>query len=236
MVQPPLRSSAHIPDEAITLLYEDAELLVVSKPSGLLSVPGKTHDKADCLIGRLQKRWPNALTVHRLDQGTSGVAVVALSPAAHRALSMQFEARSTAKTYEALVDGLVLADAGTVDQPIGIDLENRPKRCIDTEHGRASITHWQVLKRDAATLRTHLLLKPETGRTHQLRVHCAWLGHAILGDHLYASDAVFKASQRLMLHAANLAFDHPVTGKRLQITAAWQCVPTPAEPAESHPE
>jgi tRNA pseudouridine32 synthase / 23S rRNA pseudouridine746 synthase len=222
----PAPDSRAIPDAAITLLYEDAHLLAVSKPSGLLSVPGKTADKADCLITRLQVRWPTALTVHRLDQATSGVMVVALGKDAQRALSMAFQARSTLKVYEAVVDGLVSNDRGTIDAPIGDDLARRPLRFIDPAHGRASVTHYEVLRRDELANTTTLRLTPETGRTHQLRVHLAHLGHAILGDHLYASAEVYARAPRLMLHAAALSLNHPATGATLKLEAPW---PTDAE-------
>ncbi len=218
----PAPDSSLIPDSAIELLFEDAHMLVVAKPSGLLSVPGKTADKADCLISRLQKRWPDALTVHRLDQATSGVAVLARGKAAHRSLSMQFEARSVFKRYEAVADGLASADEGKINAPIGDDLTRRPLRIIDPIHGRPSVTHWKVLRRDATNHSTHFSLTPETGRTHQIRVHLAHIGHAIWGDHLYASPEVYGKSNRLMLHAAELTVSHPVTGERMSFAAGWR--------------
>ncbi len=221
IAQGPAPSSAHITDADIGILHVDEQLLVVNKPSGLLAVPGKGPDKADCLITRLQKRWPDALTVHRLDQSTSGVVVFGRGKAAQSFLSKQFEARTIQKRYEAVVDGLPIADHGTIDAPIGDDLAQRPLRHIDPTHGRASISHWAVLARDPATHSTRLSLKPETGRTHQLRVHCAFIGHPIWGDHLYASTDVFAKSTRLMLHAAEIELCHPRRGERVGFEAIW---------------
>lgn len=219
--QRPAPSSDHIPDSDIGILHVDEHILVVNKPSGLLSVPGKGPEKADCLITRLQKRWPDALTVHRLDQSTSGVVVFGRGKAAQSFLSKQFEARSIQKRYEATVDGIVAQDIGTINQPIGDDLAHRPLRHIDPINGRPSISHWNVLSRDPFTHSTCLSLHPETGRTHQLRVHCAFIGHAIWGDHLYASAEVYAKSPRLMLHAAEIGFTHPTSGDRVAFAAAW---------------
>jgi tRNA pseudouridine32 synthase / 23S rRNA pseudouridine746 synthase len=220
----PAPDSSLIPDEAIEILYVDEHIIVVNKPSGLLSVPGKTPDKADCLIARMQKRWADALTVHRLDQATSGVVVLARGKAAHRHLSMQFEARTVQKRYEAVADGMAEQDSGTINAPIGDDLTRRPLRIIDPVHGRPSVTHWQVLSRDAEKNCTHFSLKPETGRTHQIRVHLAHIGHAIWGDHLYGSPEVYAKSARLLLHAAELSFAHPASGAsgaRASFSASW---------------
>ncbi len=219
--QPPAPSSEHIRDEDIGILHIDEHIIVVNKPSGLLSVPGKGPEKADCLIARLQKRWPDALTVHRLDQSTSGVVIFGRGKAAQSFLSKQFEARTISKRYEATVDGLVQFDNSTINQPIGDDLAHRPLRHVDPVNGRPSISHLTVLSRDESTHSTHLSLKPETGRTHQLRVHCAFIGHPIWGDHLYASAEVYAKSPRLMLHAAEMGFAHPASGQRMLIGVHW---------------
>jgi tRNA pseudouridine32 synthase / 23S rRNA pseudouridine746 synthase len=213
-----------MPDSAIDVLHVDDACLVVGKPCGMLSVPGKGQGKADCLIARLHKRWPDALTVHRLDQSTSGVVVLARGKANERHLSMQFQARTVQKRYQAQVWGWPEADNGLIDAPIGQDWEHRPMRHIDWANGRPSQTRWRVLQRmgGGALPPTSLLdLEPLTGRTHQLRVHMAHLGHPMLGDHLYAPDEAYNAAPRLMLHAAELAFDHPITQARMLFSQTW---------------
>ncbi|HWH72695.1 MAG TPA: RluA family pseudouridine synthase [Methylibium sp.] len=187
-------------------LYADAALLVVVKPAGLLAVPGRGADKQDCLSARLQRRWPGARIVHRLDEATSGLMVFALDLPTQRALGRAFEHREVDKGYVAVVAGRVAATAGVIDLPIGADWADRPRRRIDPAGGRPALTRWRVLAQDATT--TRLALEPLTGRTHQLRVHLAALGHPIVGDRLYGG----PPADRLRLHASLLAFVHPVDG------------------------
>lgn len=186
----------------------DEHLLVVDKPAGLLSVPGRAPENRDCLVSRLQSAYPDALTVHRLDQVTSGLVVFARGAAMQRALSMLFERREVEKRYEALVEGVVEADAGEIDLPLICDWPNRPRQKVDFDIGKPSLTRWRVLARDARTARTRLALEPLTGRTHQLRVHLASIGHPIVGDAFYGA----SPAARVCLHAARLGFSHPATG------------------------
>lgn len=201
--------------DGFTILHEDAHLLVVDKACGLLTVPGIGPEKADCLIARLQGRWPGARVVHRLDRDTSGVLVVARDAATHRALSMQFERRETAKTYVALAAGHPPKDEGEIDLPIRKDLVNTPLQVIDFVHGRPSVTRWRVRERLDGPPRTRFELTPVTGRSHQLRVHLLAIGHPILGDDLYAPAEARAMSPRLCLHAERLEFVHPATSSRV---------------------
>ena len=209
------------------LIYEDSALLVFNKPSGLLSVPGKGPEKADCLRTRVQQVYPEALTVHRLDMSTSGILLMARSAELHRTLSIAFANREVEKRYVAVVDGQVAGhppDSAIdiwqlIDKPIATDWINRPLQKIDPIEGKASQTRYKVLSCNETTHTTRLELAPITGRTHQLRVHLQSIGHAILGDHLYASAEVQAKSARLLLHASELHLTHPVSGTRL----AFRC-------------
>lgn len=194
-------------DRVIGVLAETPSYLVLDKPAGLLSVPGKAEP--DCLERRVEAAYPDALTVHRLDMATSGVCVMARSKAHLAHLQQQFERRQTRKRYEAIVAGHVSDDEGTISAPIICDWPNRPLQMIDHENGREAITHWRVLERRDD--RTRVELKPVTGRSHQLRVHMKSLGHPILGDRWYADEKAAAASPRLLLHAAELAFSEPGT-------------------------
>jgi tRNA pseudouridine32 synthase / 23S rRNA pseudouridine746 synthase len=192
----------------IELHYIDDALLVAEKPAGLLSVPGRSAENQDCVIARLQARYPDALTVHRLDQVTSGLLLHARGKAMQAALSAQFEQRQIGKGYEAWLEGLLPDDAGEVDLPLIVDWPNRPKQQVDAVRGKPALTRWQVLARDPIAQRTRVALEPVTGRSHQLRLHMASLGHPIVGDVLYGA----AAADRVYLHACRLAFVHPVTG------------------------
>jgi len=204
------------PDEPLRILHEDAAILVVDKPAGLLTVPGKLENRQDCLITRLQAaRW-DALTVHRLDCDTSGVIIFARTKQAQGFLGQEFEKRRAQKTYVARLLGRVEADQGTVDLPLGSDWEYRPRQKVDPVHGRPALTDWQVVER--TDHETRVRLSPHTGRSHQLRVHMLALGHPILGDQIYAADTS-KAHARLMLHAESLSLHHPTTGDRMTFTA-----------------
>lgn len=204
------------PDTPLDVLHMDHELLLVNKPTGLLSVPGKGAHLADCLLSRVQAAFPEALLVHRLDRDTSGVMVFALTPHAQRHLGLQFEKRQTKKTYLARVAGEMTEDTGNVDLPLIVDWPNRPLQKVDHEHGKQAITEWRVVRR--ADGETRVRLMPKTGRSHQLRVHMLALGHPILGDPFYASGEA-RDHPRMMLHAEQLRLRHPDGGKGMSFTA-----------------
>lgn len=200
----------------LSFLYHDDDVLVVNKPSGLLSVPGKAPEHRDSLITRIQRVYPDARIVHRLDMATSGVMVVAQHKDSHRQLSRQFELRQTAKRYFARVAGVPAQSSGSVDLPLICDWPNRPKQKVDFESGKPALTHYEVVRQDATEALIALI--PITGRSHQLRVHMLELGHPILGDRLYGSPTVIASAPRLQLHAETLSFTHPTSGKRLQFS------------------
>lgn len=202
------------PDTPLAVLHEDAEVLLVDKPEGLLSVPGKGPHLADCLLSRVQDAFPDALLVHRLDRDTSGVMIFALTPHAQRHLGLQFEKRMTKKTYVARVWGTPEAKTGTVDLPLIVDWPNRPKQKVCFETGKPAQTDWRVMKSQGETSR--IRLQPHTGRSHQLRVHMLALGHPILGDPFYATGAA-RDFPRLMLHSQELRFKHPQGGRSMKI-------------------
>jgi len=196
----------------INVVYADEALLVLDKPAGLLSVPGKGADKQDCLSRRVQLRYPDARLVHRLDQPTSGLLVMALGASAQRALNDAFASRQVHKRYVAVVDGLLEPasdDWGTIDLPILLDWPNRPRRIIDPQ-GKPSRTRWRVLGHNLAEQTTRLELEPVSGRSHQLRVHLQALQHPIVGDALYGTPASLAKAERLLLHATRLELTHPV--------------------------
>lgn len=204
------------PDEPLVILHEDAEVLLVDKPAGLLSVPGKGPGLADCLLGRVQAAFPDALLVHRLDRDTSGVMIFALTRHAQRHLGLQFEKRMTQKSYVAQVWGVPEVKSGTIDLPLIVDWPNRPLQKVCHETGKPAQTDWRVLKDQGDTARVRLA--PRTGRSHQLRVHMLALGHPILGDPFYA-DGPARDYPRLMLHSEELRFKHPQGGRSMKIRA-----------------
>ena len=204
------------PQTPLVVLHEDAEVVLVDKPAGLLSVPGKGPHLADCLMARVQDAFPDALLVHRLDRDTSGVMIFALTPHAQRHLGLQFEKRMTQKTYVARVWGVPVEKTGTVDLPLIVDWPNRPLQKVCHETGKSAQTDWRVLKDEGTTAR--LRLKPHTGRSHQLRVHMLALGHPILGDPFYAEGAA-RDFPRLMLHSEELRFKHPQGGRSMKVRA-----------------
>ena len=204
------------PQDPLVILHDDHEVVVVDKPSGLLSVPGKGAHLADCLLTRVQAAFPTALLVHRLDRDTSGVMVFALTPHAQRHLGLQFEKRQTKKTYVARVSGEMTQKSGTVDLPLIVDWPNRPRQMVDHENGRPALTDWRVLRARDGESRVRLM--PKTGRSHQLRVHMLALGHPILGDPFYATGAA-RDYPRLMLHSETLQFRHPDGGQGMRITS-----------------
>ncbi|MGK0673876.1 MAG: RluA family pseudouridine synthase [Halothiobacillaceae bacterium] len=203
-----------IPLPGYNVLYEDEDLLVVDKPSRMLTQPGVGPGKDDSLITRIQRELPQARVVHRLDWDTSGLLLIALHAAAHRALSIQFQERKIEKAYIAVVYGHFAEPTGTIHAPLGPDRARPPRHCV-TPTGRPSLTHWEVIAQEGAY--TRVLLHPMTGRSHQLRVHMLHLGHPILGDTLYAPPKIQAAAPRLLLHAARLGFVHPRCGRAMFI-------------------
>jgi tRNA pseudouridine32 synthase / 23S rRNA pseudouridine746 synthase len=205
------------PTPDLSIVFEDAWLVVIDKPHGLLSVPGRDASLTDSVLTRLRARYPNAtgpLLAHRLDLDTSGLLVAALDGRTHAALQRQFLHRDVDKRYVALIEGVVKGDAGTITLPLRVDLDDRPRQIVDPVHGKPAVTDWRVLQREAH--HTRVALHPRTGRTHQLRVHAAHpqgLGAPIVGDPLYG-----HAGLRLHLHAEALSFVHPATGQRLSFT------------------
>jgi tRNA pseudouridine32 synthase/23S rRNA pseudouridine746 synthase len=204
----------------IDIAYSDDALLVVRKPAGLLSVPGRGEHLQDCVASRVQARWPDALVVHRLDMATSGLLVMARGLGAQRALSHAFERREVSKRYVAVVAGRVEGEAGSINLALRSDWPNRPRQRVDPDLGRPALTHWWRSPAPFngsvgghADCRTRLTLEPVTGRTHQLRVHLYALGHPILGDALYGSEAVRLMAPRLLLHASRIELPHPLDGR-----------------------
>jgi tRNA pseudouridine32 synthase/23S rRNA pseudouridine746 synthase len=201
-------------DCGLDLVYCDDALLMVNKPAGLLSVPGRGADKADNLATRVQKEFPDALSVHRLDMPTSGLLVFARDADMHRRLSQLFRERGVKKYYFAMVAGQIEINMGEVDLPLGSDWPNRPKQKINFARGKSSLTRYRVLAHDAVMNTSRVELEPVTGRTHQLRVHMAAIGHPIVGDRLYGGGAGTTV-QRLLLHASMMSFTHPVSAEPL---------------------
>lgn len=206
-------------DTGLNVLFVDETLLVVDKPSGLLSVPGRGEHKQDCLISRVQRVYADALIVHRLDMETSGLLVLARNKEAHRQLSALFQKRAVQKQYVAVVDGMLQASSGTIDLPLICDWPKRPRQKVDHEQGKPSRTLFTVLGPGVDERSTRVELMPETGRSHQLRVHMQSLGHPILGDRLYADAAAQARSARLLLHAQALGFVHPATGEQVSFVS-----------------
>ncbi len=204
------------PDAPLEILHHDHELLLVDKPAGLLSVPGKGEHLSDCLLARIQSVFPDALLVHRLDRDTSGVMVFAMTRHAQRHLGLQFEKRQVKKTYVARVWGNMAERAGTIDLPLIVDWPNRPRQMVDHENGKPALTEWRVLRHEENATRVRLF--PRTGRSHQLRVHMLAIGHPILGDPFYATGEA-RAAPRLMLHAESLRLRHPDGGKGMTFKA-----------------
>ncbi len=207
------------PHTSLDIEYVDKSLIIINKPSGLLTVPGRGEDKQDCLITRVQKEYPDALIVHRLDMSTSGLVIIARNKDIERALSILFQKRKVQKKYIAVVDGKVIPNYGEINIPIITDWPNRPRQKVDFNEGKSSQTQYSVLSYDKNNNSTRLELTPLTGRTHQLRIHLQVIKHAILGDELYANESAIKKSSRLLLHATFLAFQHPVNNKELEFTS-----------------
>ncbi|RZL01558.1 MAG: RluA family pseudouridine synthase [Rubrivivax sp.] len=207
------------PHTGLDIAYADDAFLVVNKPSGLLSVPGRGERFHDSLVARVMLEFPQALTVHRLDMQTSGLLVVALGPQAHRELSELFQTRQVHKRYVAEVAGFMASEQGEVALPLITDWPNRPRQKVDELGGKPALTRWRVLRRDAPPGHTRVELEPVTGRSHQLRVHMMSIGHAIVGDPLYASAEVRAQADRLLLHSAELRLPHPRTGEWVHVSS-----------------
>ncbi len=207
-------------DPWISIIHKDLDILVLSKPSGLLTVSGKDLAHSDSLEKRAQRKFKSVRVVHRLDRGTSGLLVMALNTESHRNLGMQFERRKTQKTYIAVVAGTVSDDSDTINLPLVTDWYNRPKQMVEPMLGRPATTHWRVLERFGSY--TRMELTPISGRSHQLRVHMQAIGHPILGDTFYAPPEIAAVSPRLMLHAEKLSFFHPSDGREVRF-----CDPCP---------
>lgn len=196
--------------EQIEVVYQCRDYLIVNKPSGLLSLSGKNPRNRDSVHFRLTQQWPDALMVHRLDYGTSGLLIVALTKSFATQINQQFQAKQVIKEYQALVHGLVTNEEAEINAPIARDDANFPKMKVCNESGKPATTRYQVVARDAKTKTTRLKLMPLTGRTHQLRLHCAYVEHPIVGCDIYGY-AADSAEGRLRLHAKSIAFLDPVT-------------------------
>ncbi|WP_022696182.1 RluA family pseudouridine synthase [Ponticaulis koreensis] len=199
------------PDVPLDVVYEDDAVLVLNKPYGLLSVQGKPLHHKDCLEFRVKDAYPEATAVHRLDHSTSGLILFAGTEALKSLISRQFQERTVKKVYRARVWGEVTEEEGVIDVPLRKNWEDSPRQMVCYERGKRAVTRWKVLERGGGA--TLLELYPETGRTHQLRLHTLHIGHPILGDELYAPDPAYEAAPRLLLHATELSFEHPETGE-----------------------
>lgn len=198
---------------SLEIRHCDEDIVVVSKPTLLLSVPGRGKDKQDCVVSRLERDFPGIREVHRLDWETSGLLLLARHKAAHRELSRQFQEREVDKSYTAMVAGVPKEERGEIDLPLRCDWPNRPRQMVDPALGKPSLTRWERLS--VGEDRCRLRLIPVTGRSHQLRVHLMAIGHPILGDRLYGGDKALAMAERLLLHATTLAFTHPASGEAL---------------------
>ena len=195
------------------VVYADEALIALDKPAGLLAVPGRGPDKQDCLAVRVQTLYPDARVVHRLDMATSGLLLMARGPHAQRQLGMAFAQRCVHKRYVAVVEGVVPHAEREIDLPLAPDWPQRPRQRVDPTHGKPSLTRYRVLSVDHTLRRTRLCLEPVTGRSHQLRVHLLAIGHRIVGDTLYGA----APHERLLLHASELALEHPVSGATVRL-------------------
>ena len=201
----------------LDILYRDEDIIVLNKPSGLLSVRGRAAAHFDSVQTRVQTVLPTASVVHRLDMATSGLIIMALNKAANSALSRQFQQREVSKTYYARVFGKPQTTRGEINLPLICDWPNRPKQMVDHDNGKPSTTQYEVVTQN--TYSALVKLTPITGRSHQLRVHMQALGHPILGDRLYANEQALNVSDRLLLHAHSIRFQHPVSGETLSFAS-----------------
>jgi len=207
------------PHTGLEIYYQDAFLLALNKPSGLLSVPGRGEHKQDSLATRVQLEYPEALPVHRLDMATSGLMLMARNGAIQRRLGLLFEQRRIKKRYIAIVNGKLEHERGEIKLPLIADWSRRPLQRVDHEIGKPAVTTYKLMQYHSENDTTRIELIPETGRTHQLRVHMQAIGHAIVGDRLYATEEVQKKAARLLLHAEMLAFIHPLNGREIEINS-----------------
>ncbi len=201
--------------QSIETLYQDEHILLINKPSGLLSLSGKNPLNLDSVHHRLAQVYPQISLIHRLDFGTSGVMLLALDKTSNASLSQQFQQRTVIKRYHSIVAGHVEQDSGMIEAPISKDKALFPRLKVCFAQGQKAISHFQVLERLSHPDRTRLLFTPETGRTHQLRIHSQFIGHPMLGCDLYGTDETQSLASRLQLHACELEFKHPATGQRL---------------------
>jgi tRNA pseudouridine32 synthase / 23S rRNA pseudouridine746 synthase len=203
----------------LEILFQDDHILVVNKPSGLLSVPGRLPENHDSILLRIQRDYPNAQSVHRLDMATSGVMVVALTRPAESELKRQFREREPSKVYVARVWGCPEQESGSIDLPLICDWPNRPKQKVCFATGKAAQTEWRILEKESPQV-SRIELKPITGRSHQLRVHMQAIGHPILGDNFYATVEAKSLAKRLQLHASSLCITHPKSGAPMMFSVA----------------
>ncbi len=210
------------PHIALNILYHDDDLIALSKPDGLLSVPGRGESKQDCMLSRLQIEYPQALVVHRLDMATSGIILFALNKKTQKQLGHLFEKKQMSKKYSAVVHGILKEKTGIINQPLMTDWNNRPKQKIDYKNGKPSQTRFTLISTNNNDNNSRVKLQPITGRSHQLRVHMSSLGHAILGDELYGTKQSRQASHRLLLHAEKLEFKHPCSNKNIVIFSSCE--------------
>lgn len=196
------------------VLFADDALLGLDKPAGLLAVPGRGDDKHDCAAVRAQRLFADARVVHRLDMATSGLMLMARGAEVQRRLGIAFARREVHKRYLAVVHGRLAAASGEIDLPLTADWPNRPRQKVDAERGKPSLTRYRLLSHDAAAGTSRVELEPVSGRSHQLRVHLLALGHPIVGDTLYG---IGDGSPRLLLHAFELSFAHPIRGQALTL-------------------
>ncbi len=220
---------------SFTLLHEDQTTLVVNKPAGLLSVPGRGTDKQDCLARRVADVFPDARIVHRLDMDTSGLMVFARGDEMQRWLSRQFAERRIGKRYLAVVHGRLNLPAGEIDLPLAADWLNRPRQRVNVVHGKPALTRFHRVTYDQTHDRSTVLLWPETGRTHQLRVHMLAIGHPIVGDRLYSPAETRQDADRLMLHAEELILPRAGDAPPLRVHCPAPFAPTATDTAFVHP-
>ncbi len=218
--KPPVNFIYNPPKEPLNIIFKDDDIIVLNKPEGLLTVPGRKPEHNDSLEKRVQAVHPQARIIHRLDEPTSGVIIMAMNAQSHRNIGLQFERRKTRKIYIAKVWGHIDNDEGQIDLPLRCDWPNRPLQMVDHEQGRNALTKWEVMKRGYLSKDgvkypvTRVALYPHTGRSHQLRVHMMEIDHPILGDEFYAHDQAYNCSQRLLLHAHKLMIHHPKNGEK----------------------
>jgi len=204
--------------EQIKILFQDEHIVLINKPSGLLSLSGKNPLNRDSVHYRLVQQFPSATMAHRLDFGTSGIMLVALSKTVNANLTRQFQNRTVNKTYMAMLDGHLASDEGDIDAPIAKDKPNFPLLKICHDEGKPALSHYRVLERLENPLRSRVLFSPQTGRTHQLRLHSREIGHPILGCDLYGTEQTRLMASRLLLHALSLEFEHPASSQRMKMS------------------